>query len=317
LTLTAPSFGRVHRGKISNQYGSMKHCPCGDGRKEWHKGIEGTPFDLQTYDVDGQVNWNARSGKLWDNTKRQIERIIGPFNAVVAKEWQKRHALHYHIVLRFDKETTINVAALKAVIQSRSVFDRTSNNRYQWGEQNKIVLWSGEMQTIRVLTETLYYVVKYTVKSTIETSLTIGSNKMREFTQALNQTAKNMRCANNCPGRTCPKKVHRFIGSTNTFFSATRQTKNRSGWSMNQKSRAKCKKERAAWAAGFETVEAYQAHIEQQKQEANTQNIKGPEPKTRCTRNWLCFCKYHHQQREKALTVMKKPGIGLTEVPAT
>ena len=68
VTLTAPSFGQVHRGP--DRDGTPKRChPYGDGSGcgLWHLPADpaiGTPLDAVGYDYVGQVMFNAHAGML-------------------------------------------------------------------------------------------------------------------------------------------------------------------------------------------------------------------------------------------------------------
>lgn len=59
LTLTAPSFGAVHRVPKSDRTGEIRKCRCGklhDPLKD--AGLRGVPIDLDEYDYAGCVRFN-------------------------------------------------------------------------------------------------------------------------------------------------------------------------------------------------------------------------------------------------------------------
>ncbi|MGY4984044.1 replication initiator protein RepSA [Streptomyces sp. 900105755] len=108
-TLTAPSFGPVH-----NQPGT-RPCRCGTRHGEDAPEL-GTPLDPETYDYAGAVLWNNHASDLWRYftiyLRREIARRAGltqkaaheasrvAFGKVA--EYQKRGAVHFHAVIRFD-----------------------------------------------------------------------------------------------------------------------------------------------------------------------------------------------------------------------
>ncbi|MEV5377561.1 replication initiator protein RepSA [Streptomyces nondiastaticus] len=108
-TLTAPSFGPVH-----NRPGN-RPCRCGTHHSEDAPEL-GTPLDPDTYDYAGAVLWNNHASDLWRYftiyLRREIARRAGltqkdareqsrvSFGKVA--EYQKRGAVHFHAVIRFD-----------------------------------------------------------------------------------------------------------------------------------------------------------------------------------------------------------------------
>ncbi|GGX93951.1 replication initiation protein [Streptomyces minutiscleroticus] len=108
-TLTAPSFGRVH-----NRPGN-RPCACGARHPEDAPEL-GTALDPATYDYAGAVLWNNHASELWRYftiyLRREIARAAGitqkaaheqsrvSFGKVA--EYQKRGAVHFHAVIRFD-----------------------------------------------------------------------------------------------------------------------------------------------------------------------------------------------------------------------
>ncbi|MDE0573945.1 hypothetical protein ON058_11055, partial [Demequina sp. B12] len=73
VTLTAPSFGDVH--KVPDESAPPRRCPCGrthSAREDMH--LRGVALDVDRYDYDGQVAWNYSCGPLWSNTVRVLRR---------------------------------------------------------------------------------------------------------------------------------------------------------------------------------------------------------------------------------------------------
>ncbi|MFF2201162.1 replication initiator protein RepSA [Streptomyces sp. NPDC058145] len=108
-TLTAPSFGPVH-----NRPGN-RPCRCGTHHQEDAPEL-GTPLDPETYDYAGAVLWNNHASDLWRYFTIYLRREIAKRAGLTQKdareqsrisfgkvaEYQKRGAVHFHAVIRFD-----------------------------------------------------------------------------------------------------------------------------------------------------------------------------------------------------------------------
>ncbi|MEU8360432.1 replication initiator [Nonomuraea sp. NPDC048882] len=122
-TLTAPSFGPVHRGPDKN--GTRRVCHprrTGPACFERHKGDDsrlGQPLDPDAYDYVGHVLWNAHAGELWRRFTIYLRRHLAAatgrtqtaFNKAVrvsfakVAEYQARGVVHFHAVIRLDGRT--------------------------------------------------------------------------------------------------------------------------------------------------------------------------------------------------------------------
>ncbi|MFE5891813.1 replication initiator protein RepSA [Streptomyces sp. NPDC056462] len=108
-TLTAPSFGPVH-----NRPG-RRPCRCGAQHPENTPEL-GTPLDPESYDYAGAVLWNNHASELWRYFTIYLRREIAARAGLTQKaakeqsrlsfgkvaEYQKRGAIHFHAVIRFD-----------------------------------------------------------------------------------------------------------------------------------------------------------------------------------------------------------------------
>ncbi|MFK8908906.1 replication initiator [Streptomyces sp. YS-3] len=108
-TLTAPSFGPVH-----NRPGT-RPCRCGTWHREDAPEL-GTPLDPAVYDYAGAVLWNNHASELWRYFTIYLRREIAARAGLTQKEareesrvsfgkvaeYQKRGAVHFHAVIRFD-----------------------------------------------------------------------------------------------------------------------------------------------------------------------------------------------------------------------
>ncbi|MGP3999608.1 replication initiator [Streptomyces sp. 8N706] len=124
LTLTAPSFGPVHRADgmercrprsvaITCEHGRSLRCPAVHAPTD---PLVGQPLCSDCYDYVGHVLWHAHAGRLWkaftDNlynhlaartgrTRTGLRRMVRLSYAKVA-EYQRRAAVHVHAVVRLD-----------------------------------------------------------------------------------------------------------------------------------------------------------------------------------------------------------------------
>ncbi|WP_411144949.1 replication initiator protein RepSA [Streptomyces sp. x-80] len=108
-TLTAPSFGPVH-----NRPGN-RPCRCGTHHPDNAPEL-GTALDPATYDYAGAVLWNNHASDLWRYFTIYLRREIAAHAGLTQKaarglvrvsfgkvaEYQKRGAVHFHAVIRFD-----------------------------------------------------------------------------------------------------------------------------------------------------------------------------------------------------------------------
>ncbi|MFJ2212758.1 replication initiator [Streptomyces sp. NPDC101062] len=125
VTLTAPSFGAVHRatpdGGPCHPRRDGGHCehgrPVGCGLVHTPDARPvGQPLCPDCYDYPSHVLWHAHAGELWNRTMRGIRRFLaGPAGTSQARvsdhvrlsfakvtEYQRRGAVHFHAVIRLD-----------------------------------------------------------------------------------------------------------------------------------------------------------------------------------------------------------------------
>nr|WP_328980893.1 replication initiator [Streptomyces canus] len=122
VTLTAPSFGAVHRDsercRPRRGSGACVHgrpLSCGAVHPPG-AAVVGQPLCPGCYDYAGHVLWHAHASKLWDrfviDVRRRLASAIGLAQSRLADharlsfarvaEYQKRAAVHVHCVIRLD-----------------------------------------------------------------------------------------------------------------------------------------------------------------------------------------------------------------------
>lgn len=129
VTLTAPSFGAVHRVAKPDDSSAVCHRPgkgarsCRHGRARFcpvvhvpGEEVAGSPLCPECYDYPGQVLFNALASKAWkaltDNLYHHLARAAGLSRTGVRErvrieylrvaEYQARGAIHFHVVMRLD-----------------------------------------------------------------------------------------------------------------------------------------------------------------------------------------------------------------------
>lgn len=247
LTLTAPSFGRVHRVPRSAS-SRVNKCGCGVTHSVRDAGLRGVPLDPASYDYAGQVAWNRDAGLLWDRTRRRIRDRWDSVEFFLVREWQDRGVLHLHVIARIDRTEAPEPRALRESARSAEAVSLVDGAAVWWGDQADAASFRADgdgAKTIWYLSKALNYVMKDTVLSGLSGR---GSNRAWGHLSALARAARAMRCSPGCVPRDCPSRVHLRYGSRSHVVSASRRTRHRSGWSFTGLTRGLQRRARVAWA---------------------------------------------------------------------
>ncbi|MFJ5027612.1 replication initiator [Streptomyces sp. NPDC088560] len=124
VTLTAPSFGPVHRVLDGEFCRPRRDDPCCEHGRRLGCGLVhtvddplvGLPLCPDCYDYVGHVLWHAHAGRLWDRFTTAVRRYLASAGGIprsklgdhlvvsFAKvaEFQRRAAVHFHAVVRLD-----------------------------------------------------------------------------------------------------------------------------------------------------------------------------------------------------------------------
>ncbi|MEU7846653.1 replication initiator [Micromonospora parva] len=129
VTFTAPSFGPVHRHTTDDPCRPSRRrrgLVCAHGRPLWcldrHPSddpLTGSPICGDCYDYPAAVLWNAHTRDLWQRLHRNLYEALATTRGMsrtaarntvrvgYAKvaEYQRRGAVHFHAVMRFDGPT--------------------------------------------------------------------------------------------------------------------------------------------------------------------------------------------------------------------
>ena len=168
LTLTAPSFGPVHRRRPDgscHQWG--QRCLHGNAlvcavRHQDDDGVIGQALCPDCYDYEGAVLFNAGLSELWRRTTNYAIRSLGSLSGMSARvaarqlrlsyvkvvEFQRRGSVHIHALVRVDvrgdelgdapRDITADLLATALRIAARKVSAPMAgggDRRMAWGDQ--------------------------------------------------------------------------------------------------------------------------------------------------------------------------------------
>lgn len=243
LTLTAPSFGAVHR--IPKDGGRTRRCRCGVQHSVADGQLRGVPVDPGIYDYAGLVAWNRDASVLWDNTRRRLRDRWASVEFFIVREWQARGSLHVHALVRIARAEAPAPAVLGEAARSAEAASKVDGSVVGWGEQSDCQGFRADGQgakTIWYLSKALNYVLK-------DTASERGAAGSWLHVARLGAAARAMRCAPGCVPSSCASRVHERFGARSHVVSASRRTSKRLGWSFTGLTRKLQRMQRAAWAA--------------------------------------------------------------------
>jgi hypothetical protein len=246
LTLTAPSFGAVHR--VPRSEGKRaKRCGCSEVHTVKNAALRGVPLNPATYDYAGQVAWNRDAGLLWDRTRRRLRDRWDSAEFFLVREWQDRGVLHLHVLVRIARAVAPAAKVLGQAARTATAASKIDGSVVEWGEQVDAALFRADgdgARTIWYLSKALNYVMKDTTRASLGGR---GAADAWVHVAALQRAARNIRCSLGCVPRDCDSRVHDRYGSRSHVVSASRRTKNRDGWSFTGLTRTVQRRLRREW----------------------------------------------------------------------
>jgi hypothetical protein len=188
VTLTAPSFGAVHRNHAGD-----RPCRCGLRHQADDPSI-GHAIDPGSYRYREQVVWNRYAPELWKRTiarlRLELSAALGVSRSHLGQvarlrfakvaEFQRRGVVHYHALVRLDgpsgagsgcpdcspsalAELVERAAAVTAIELPARLADALGPATLRWGSQREIVVLDSDTRAIAA-----GYIAKYTTKATEE-----------------------------------------------------------------------------------------------------------------------------------------------------
>lgn len=231
LTLSAPSFGRVHTKDGKCACGLM-HLP--------NEGIIGTPVNLTTYKHRFQVEWNANVNDLMRYSMKYFTDKV-PVDWVAAREWQRRGTIHAHFIFRVPRDMSV-----KMVEREIKKIKTYRYGEYRWGKS----LHLEEIPADR-MSSTVNYLTKSLGKNARQQSGKYGilSDEIMEHYAMLDDAATRVRCnkKEKCLLSKCKAKSHKSFGWNGHVISMT------AGWSLDNTTLKSIREERADWVKNCST----------------------------------------------------------------
>lgn len=244
LTLTAPSFGAVHRVPRGEGKG-VPVCGCGVQHSVSDAGLRGVPLHPSNYDYAGQTAWNRDAGLLWDRTRRRLRDRWDSLEYFIVREWQDRGVLHVHVLVRIQRSEAPDAGVLRDAARSAVAFSKIDGTLVQWGAQARCDAFRADgdgAKTIWYLSKALNYVMKDVVHQGETVHPRVWSHLL-----ALERAARAMCCAPDCDPVSCRGRVHERYGARSQVVSASRRTKHRTGWSFSGLTRTVQRRLRLEW----------------------------------------------------------------------
>jgi hypothetical protein len=265
LTLTAPSFGAVHRVPRSAA-DRLRLCGCGAIHSVADGSLRGVPLDPRSYDYAGQVAWNRDGGVLWDRTRRRVRDRWDSMEFFIVREWQDRGVLHMHALVRIDFGEAPSSTDLGAAARTAEATSKVDGSLVRWGAQHQcdeFPVSGAGARAIWYLSKALNYVMKDTAREGLG-----GGNGAWEHLAALQRAARSMKCSPACDPANCRRRLHDNYGSRSHVVSASRRTKYRTGWSFTGLTRTVQRRLRREW------FEAQGAPVDESAAEAGRQRVR-------------------------------------------
>ncbi len=164
LTLTAPSFGAVHRVPRAVDSPAVR-CACGTTHTAHDAGLRGAALDPDSYEYTKQVEWNRDSATLWDRTRRRLRDRWDTLEYFIVREWQDRGTLHVHALLRVALFEAPSADAISAAARTAVGVSPVNGAQVGWGEQSRCdAFWADAAgaKAVWYLSKALSYVMKDT-----------------------------------------------------------------------------------------------------------------------------------------------------------
>lgn len=161
LTLTAPSFGKVHTVPHSAS-DKLRTCSCG-AVHEYGSGLAGVPIDGERYRYRDAVVWNRNSSELFRRSMKYLNDSLDDFAWCSVREYQRRGSLHYHVIVRAD-----NDYSAVDVVKLLSKVGQYRYKSFAWGRSVDVRVLSSRDEangTVRYMSKVVGYAVKTLGKS--------------------------------------------------------------------------------------------------------------------------------------------------------
>lgn len=256
VTYTAPSFGSVHHVP-KHESDKPTTCKCGAIHTWNERGLAGVPLDHSHYDYGEQVEWNYGSSELWANTRKRLQRAFPGMEYALAREWQARGTIHYHVLIRLPykvsnrRKVVASVRATRWTVATISwmATDGSSGQRQRasrtvsWGRQQDVQVIDPSTKSTARTVGYLAKAVTYTLKSLADYHShghATHPDAVRHL-RSIERAARRMRHPGHT-GRDCPNPVHENWGAKG------RRVVTSPNWSLAGLSRVRLREARKTYA---------------------------------------------------------------------
>lgn len=161
MTLTAPSFGKIHLVPHSDS-DRLRTCGCGVVH-EYGSALAGVPLDASRYLYRDAVSWNHASSELFRRTMKYLGDALPELSWAAVREYQKRGSLHLHVIVRLPR----SVDPVEAVDVLQRAYTYKTRHA-SWGRSSDVrLLTDDDGATVRYLSKVIGYAVKTLGKSVV------------------------------------------------------------------------------------------------------------------------------------------------------
>ena len=260
LTLTAPSFGEVHR---------LNNCPCGVSHSDEDvaAGLLGVSLDASAasaglsqrsrYDYGAHIAWNSGHSRLWAATQKRLERAFGDdVEFFISRELQKRLSVHYHCLLRVPSSYPVELVSevLAGLVPRPSKNHRPveTSDGLRWGTKVDLKRLGSDMRgAARYVVKVLAYSAKNITADTVPNAAAALHPARVLYETKLEKAARRAKCSRkDCSRKTCSGRAHTEFGNTGRVVYQS------SGWSLTGLTRGSLQKERADYTVAKLNSEA-------------------------------------------------------------
>lgn len=248
VTLTAPSFGKVHRVPHRMSDRRVK-CPCGVTH-EFADELAGEPIRPASYDFRGTLLFNQSMGRLWNNTVTRWRRRFGSdFQYFAVTEAQKRGVMHKHVLVRFESGILdpTEFLTMASVASTRA----WSGQVLKWGGQSDVQVLNvaGNPEEAAKSARYLVKAVSYSVKDVNHAtgSVSRAANRLMRF------AAYEYPCSAECDrpdGGRCEAPIHYNLVGTERVLSQSKK------WSETGSTRTGLREARRVYAQALHEDQA-------------------------------------------------------------
>lgn len=246
VTLTAPSFGKVHTVP-SRETSPRRVCSCGQTH-DFGDPRKGTPVDWKRYRYFDQVDWNRASSELFKRTTKYLADDLPDAEWCAAMEWQVRGSIHAHLIVRVPASLDQG-----QVVRSLRRMREYKLGSYVWGREIDVQRLSteGRENAVRYQSKVVSYTAKWQ-------SQRVESMDLARMDVLLSKHAARLKCSRQGCSKGCTGRMHAAKGYSGHLLKMS------SGWSLVGLTRQRLNEERRLFAASA-SQESSEIHREAQR----------------------------------------------------